>query len=97
MITFHIAEQEHQSIESGYHRHVDVLHRSTVVGRRNVSDNRGDWIQIQPYLVAFVDIENVVLVIMLRIAMISPIVLYPGGIVTFSSLVFMTALIVEST
>ena len=43
-IAFHITEQEHQSIESGYHRNADILHRSTVVGRGIVNDYRGEQI-----------------------------------------------------
>ena len=33
-IVFHIMEQKHSSIESGYHWNADGLRRSTVVGRR---------------------------------------------------------------
>ena len=38
-IAFQIAEQEHQSIESGYHWNADILHRSTVVGCEIVNDH----------------------------------------------------------
>ena len=41
-IVFHITEQEHQSIESGYHWNADILHRSTVVGGGIVNDYRGE-------------------------------------------------------
>ena len=41
-IAFHIAEQEHQSIESGYHWHADVLDRSTVVGGWIVNNYCGE-------------------------------------------------------
>ena len=43
-IAFHIAEQEHQSIESGYHWYADILYRSTVVGGGIVNDYRGEQI-----------------------------------------------------
>ena len=46
-IAFHIAEQEHQSIESGYHRNADVRHLSTVVGRGVVNDHCGKQIVVR--------------------------------------------------
>ena len=52
-----------------------------------------DWFQKIPYLEAFVDIENVVLVMVLRMAMISFIVQYPGIIVISSSFEFATTLV----
>ena len=41
-----VLERKHPSIESGYHRNVDVLHRSTVVGRGIVNDHRGEQIVV---------------------------------------------------
>ena len=43
-IVFHIMEQKHSSIESGYHWNADGLHRSIVVGRGIVNDHRGEQI-----------------------------------------------------
>ena len=45
-IVFHIAEQEHQSIESGNHWNADGLHQSTVVGGEIVHDHRGEQIVV---------------------------------------------------
>ena len=45
-ITFKVAEQKHQSIESRYHRYADVHHRSTIVGDGIVSDHCGKHIVV---------------------------------------------------
>ena len=41
-IAFHIAEQEHQSIESGYHRYVYFFHSTDDIGREIVNDHCGE-------------------------------------------------------
>ena len=45
-IVFHIADQEHQSIESVYHWDADVFHRSTIVGRGIIYDYCGKQIVV---------------------------------------------------
>ena len=45
-IAFHIAEQEHQSIESGYHRYVYFFHSTDDIGREIVNDHCGEQIVV---------------------------------------------------
>ena len=41
-----VLEHKHESIESGYHRNANVLHRSTVVGREIVNDHCGEQVVV---------------------------------------------------
>ena len=43
-VTFHIAEQEHQSIESGYHWNAYVFHCTGVISLGIVNDHCGEQI-----------------------------------------------------
>ena len=45
-ITIHIAEHEHQSIESGYHRNADVFHGAEVMDLGIVNDHCGEQIVV---------------------------------------------------
>ena len=45
-ITIHIEEQEHQSIESGYHGNADVFHGAEVINLGIVNDHCGEQIVV---------------------------------------------------
>ena len=45
-ITIHIAEQEHQSIESGYHRNADVFHGAEIINLGIVNDHCGEQVVV---------------------------------------------------
>ena len=45
-IAFQIAEQEHQSIESGYHWFADILHGADIISSWIINDYRGEQIVV---------------------------------------------------